>query len=299
MSVLTGTAAIIVTFNRAAKLAKVLDALDRQVVRPEVIWVVDNASTDGTGDLVLARARQMPAIRYLRLPGNLGGAGGFHAGLKAAYAQGANYFWLSDDDAYPEPDALRILQEEMAGFQVRHGWRPAFACSRVEWTDGSLCEMNTPRPAWDWPRFLCDGSAPVLVASCSFVSVLIPRWAVKEHGLPIADYFIWFDDVEYTGRLSRSYPGIFCPRSRVVHDIASNRGVHFGQLRESDLWKYRYGTRNEASFRRREGGIAGLAGYAFRVHRQMKDADVPWRLRRKIYASILRGAGFRPGIERV
>ncbi|RJE87831.1 glycosyltransferase family 2 protein [Paracoccus onubensis] len=299
MALLNKIAAVIVTFNRSAKLMKVLDALQRQTLAPEIILVVDNASTDDTTELVEARAKEMPSIRYLRLPKNVGGAGGFHEGIKAAYEQGANYFWISDDDAYPEPDAIRKLLEALHEFEGSYQWRPSFACSRVEWIDGSLCEMNTPRAVWDWARFLRPEKPWALVDSCSFVSVLIPRWAVQEHGLPIADYFIWFDDAEYTRRLSKSYPGIFCPESRVIHDTPDNRGVNFGLVDEKSLWKFKYGARNETSFRRREQGLPGVLAYAYGVHRQMKRGDVSWKLRGQIFRAILRGMAFRPRIALV
>lgn len=297
MSALGKTAAVIVTFNRSAKLMKVLDALDGQTLRPDVILVVDNASTDDTQALVEARAQDDARIRYLRLAQNVGGAGGFHEGLKAAYRLGAHYFWVSDDDAYPQPDAIERLVQAITAFEAQHEWRPSFACSRVEWIDGSLCEMNTPRPVWDWPRFLTARTPWALVDSASFVSILIPRWAVEQHGLPIADYFIWFDDAEYTRRLSRSYPGIFCPESRVIHDTPDNRGVNFALVDEKSLWKFKYGARNEASWRRRERGRMGILAFAYGVHLQMKGGNVPWKLRREIFRAIARGAVFRPGIK--
>lgn len=298
MTILSKTAAIIVTFNRSAKLMKVLDALERQSQRPDVILVVDNASTDDTRDLVTARAGSNDTIRYLRLPKNVGGAGGFHAGMKAAWAEGANYFWISDDDAYPEPDALEKLLDAITRFETSYQWRPSFACSRVEWTDTTLCEMNVPRTVWDWPRFVNADTPWPLVDSCSFVSVLIPRWAVAEHGLPIAEYFIWFDDAEYTRRIARSYPGIFVPESRVIHDTPDNRGVNFALVDDKSAWKFSYGARNETSFRRREQGLPGVMAYAWAVHQQMKSGAVPFALRRQIYTAILRGLSFRPAIEK-
>jgi len=298
MSVLTMTAAVIVTFNRSDKLMKVLDALAAQTRRPDVVIVVDNASTDDTPERVAARAAADPSIRHLRLPKNVGGAGGFHAGMKAAYQLGAQFFWISDDDAYPNPDALEALHDALSGFEADTGWRPSFACSRVEWIDGTLCEMNTPRPVWDWARFVRPDRAWALVDSASFVSVMIPRWALTEHGLPIADYFIWFDDAEYTRRIARSYPGIFVPESVVVHDTPDNRGVNFGLVDEKSLWKFKYGARNETSWRRREMGLVGVLAYAYGVRRQMKQGHVPGRMRREIYRAILKGLGFRPAIER-
>lgn len=299
MSVLNKIAAVIVTYNRSDKLMKVLDSLSEQTLPPELIVVVDNASTDDTQDLVRARAKDLPALRYLRLPKNIGGAGGFHEGVKAAYEQGANYIWISDDDAYPDPDALQKLLEAILAFEERYQWRPSFACSRVEWTDGSLCEMNTPQPVWDWARFVRPDSPWALVGSCSFVSVLVPRWAVREHGLPIADYFIWFDDAEYTRRLSRSYPGIFCPESRVTHDIPENKGVNYGLVTDKSLWKFKYGARNETSFHRRERGLYGVLAFFHRVRSEMRQGGVPRKLRWQIYRAILQGMSFRPKIESV
>ncbi len=129
MSVLNMTVAVIVTFNRSGKLMTVLDALASQTMRPDIVLVVDNASTDDTADLVQARAQADPTIRHLRLPKNVGGAGGFHAGIKAAYQMGAQYFWISDDDAYPQPDAIAALHDALTGFQVQNVWRPSFATS--------------------------------------------------------------------------------------------------------------------------------------------------------------------------
>ena len=111
MTALSNTAAVIVTFNRSAKLMRVLDALEAQTVTPDSILVVDNASTDDTRALVEARARRNAAIRYLGLPRNVGGAGGFHEGMKAAYAQGANYLWVSDDDAYANLLLPKLIAE--------------------------------------------------------------------------------------------------------------------------------------------------------------------------------------------
>ena len=297
--VLTSTAAVIVTSNRSAKLMKVLDALEGQTVRPDLIFVIDNASTDNTGELVSERARSLTEIRYIRLPKNVGGAGGFHEGVKAAYAAGVNFMWISDDDAYPHPDAIEKLLAAYAEFESTTGYRPSFACSRVEWIDGTMCEMNTPRAVWDWPRFVQPGKAWALVDSCSFVSALIPRWAVAAHGLPISDDFIWFDDAEYTRRIARSYPGIYVPESRVTHDTPENKGVNYGFVNAKSLWKFRYGARNEASFHRRERGLLGVVSFYMAVRRQMREGQVPAPLRRKIYAAIAQGARFKPAIVRV
>ncbi len=295
MTAVPSLAAVIVTYNRADKLIRVLEALEAQSRVPDRIYVVDNASTDDTAARMRARAGDR--IRHLRLAKNIGGAGGFNAGVKAAFGDGFDQIWISDDDAYPEPDALEKLADGLARFEVETGERPSFACSAVRWTDGSWCEMNTPGPVWDWPRFYNAEMPYFLVKSCSFVSVLIPRWAIRAHGFPIKDYFIWYDDAEYTQRLAKSYPGIFVPDSLVIHDVGVNQGVNYGLITEDSLWKFRYGARNETSFRRREQGMAGVLAFLYTVRRQMRDAHLPARLRRSVYKAIWQGYRFRPDIE--
>jgi GT2 family glycosyltransferase len=296
---MTRTIAVIVTRNRPEKLALALKAVALQTRRPDLTLVIDNASDDVTRDFLAAALHADATLRVHRLAQNMGGAGGFCEGIRQACALGADWIWLSDDDAYPSPDALDVLAVTMARFEARHGRRPPFACSRVEWTDGSHCEMNTPRPVWDWPRFLTADDPVALVDSCSFVSVLLSRWAVDLHGLPIAEYFIWFDDAEYTRRLSQTHPGIYCPESRVTHDIAVNRGVNFSYVTPEDLWKFRHGARNEASFRlRREGWVSWLI-FADQLRRQMRGGRVPWRLRWPIYRSLVSGIRFNPRVQRL
>ena len=296
---MTRTIAVIVTRNRPEKLALALAALARQTRRPDVTLVVDNASDAATGDVLAAAMRADQTLQVHRLAQNLGGAGGFSEGIRLACGLGAGWIWLSDDDAYPAPDALEVLALTMARFEERHGRRPAFACSRVEWTDGTHCEMNTPRPVWDWPRFLTADDPVALVDSCSFVSVLIPRWAVDLHGLPLAEYFIWFDDAEYTRRLSQSHPGLYCPQSRVTHDIPVNRGVNFSYVTAEDLWKFRHGARNEASFRLHREGWVSLMIFADQVRRQLREGRVPWHLRWPVYRSVASAVAFNPRVRRL
>ena len=290
-------AAVVVTFNRADKLRNVLNALLEQTRMPDRIYVIDNASTDETPDVIGSFDPQI--FQHVRLAENVGGAGGFNAGLRRAYEDGHDFFWISDDDAYPAPDAIEILEREVKNFDNRTEYRAPFACSRVDWIDGTICNMNNPETVWDWPRWYERESVIFLVKSCSFVSVLVSRWAVEEHGLPIKDYFIWQDDVEYTLRLSRSYPGLFCPDSRVVHDTEKNEGTTLAKLDAKNVWKYRYGVRNQASRVLRDRGHRGYLSYAVFAFGIMRANRIPWALRVEVFRALISGYFFRPEIETV
>lgn len=284
--------AVIVTFNRVEKLEKVLNAVSRQTYKPNRIFVIDNASTDNTEAMVTSR--NDAKIEYIKLPQNIGGAGGFFEGMKAAYEQGDDYLWLMDDDAYPEPDALAVLHKSIADFPLKTGKTASFACSFVKWVDGTVCEMNIPSRTHDCPRFYTDELPVLLVESCSFVSVLIPSWAVQKHGYPLKEYFIWYDDVEYTQRISASGLGILCLQSIVVHDMPENKGADFSLINDTNIWKYCYGARNEASYKYKTKGIIGFISFFVRVYRKLGKSKSTYRMRLKVYKSIFAGLKFRP-----
>jgi GT2 family glycosyltransferase len=217
---------VVVTYERRDLLARALAAIGAQTRPPDVVIVVDNASTDGTAELVRER---FPTADLLALPYNTGGAGGFAAGIARALDLGATALWLMDDDTLPRPEAL----EELLSAFGRH--RPALAASRVLWTDGRDHPMNTPRSR---PSGVAGHPR---IRSASFVSVLLDAAVVRECGLPLADYFLWNDDFEYTLRLLRGRVGLLCPRSVVVHHTAApvfDVGTRFFYEVRNKVWLF-------------------------------------------------------------
>jgi hypothetical protein len=54
----------------------------------------------------------------------------------------------------------------------------------------------------------------------TFVSLLIPCKAIRAVGYPIADYFIWGDDTEYTTRITTNYAtAYFVGKSKVLQEL--------------------------------------------------------------------------------
>ena len=95
-------AATVITYNRKALLAECVKALLCQSVSCDII-IIDNASTDGTGEMV--RAIVDPRISYINTGSNLGGAGGFNYGMRKAVEAGYDYGWLMDDDTIVKGEA--------------------------------------------------------------------------------------------------------------------------------------------------------------------------------------------------
>lgn len=230
--------AVVVAYNRRELLAEVLDALAAQTVAPHVV-VVDNASNDGSAEL----ARERDGVELVELDRNTGGAGGFAVGLAVALDRHEpEWVWLMDDDTVPTPTALEALLRAVGGGDV------AAAGSRVVWTDGSEHPMNTPREkpfASKAERVAAARAGGIAVRSTSFVSMLVRADVAREVGLPIADYFIWNDDFEYSTRVLRGRSGVHVPASVVVHKtkaLAStdaDPGPRFYYEVRNKLWMFR------------------------------------------------------------
>ena len=192
--------AVVVTYNRRDLLAEALSAVLAQSRAPDAVIVIDNASADGTAEMVATR---FPSVRLATARRNTGGAGGFAYGLALALAGAADLVWLMDDDTVPEPGALRAMLDARA---LHPGGPPALIASRVVWTDGRSHPMNTPRikPLVSKEERAAAAAAGCLpIRSASFVSILVDAGLCRARGLPQADYFLWNDDFEFTARLLR------------------------------------------------------------------------------------------------
>lgn len=296
-------AAVVVTFNRLEKLKTVLESLQSQTRVPDQLIIVNNASTDGTAKYLEEFARDFSMkdrinLNVVTLPENVGGAGGFSAGMRKGYELGADFVWIFDDDGYPQPKALENLLNGFNSAVDQLGPDVPYACSMVKFVDGSICEMNNPVPTWDWGRLIAKGfNNLVMVTSCSFVSVLIPRWVMEKYGLPFKEYFIWFDDAEYTLRITRVCPGVQVLDSVIVHDMGANKGVNFTMIDQKNAWKFAYGVRNQASYRLHHEGKAKYLLFCANVIRQMRRGRVERNLKIIMIKQMLKAISFNPKVD--
>ena len=239
--------AVIVTFNRPIKLEKSIRSIYGGHTVPHKVLVIDNSSTDNTHAVLLRLKEEFDSLEVVQTKQNLGGAGGFYVGLKTAYDMGASHFWVMDDDAYCQ---TKSLSELIAAYQeVSSSEKVGFLCSRIDWTDGQICQMNQPEAAWDWMRRFSESLPLVKVTSCSFVSCFFSREVLETIGLPIKEFFIWYDDIEFTQRISKLYPCYAVMSSIVLHDIPKNLGVYYADINNDNFWKFAYGASNESWFR--------------------------------------------------
>jgi rhamnopyranosyl-N-acetylglucosaminyl-diphospho-decaprenol beta-1,3/1,4-galactofuranosyltransferase len=204
-------AAVVVTFNRKELLAESLDALLRQTRILDRIFIVDQASTDGTGEMLRERSYlQHPSITYSYSDRNTGGAGGFQRGVQMAYEAGFDWIWLMDDDAIAEPGAL----QDMLRYTVeRNVCAVANAKMRL---NGTLDEGH-----FVLEKGSALGSDPAYITFSSFVGLMVSRAAVAQIGFPKAEFFLQGDDTEYCIRLCKAGRIAFAQNSILVHKEVS------------------------------------------------------------------------------
>ena len=258
------------------------------------ILVVDNASDDGTQEALLPLVRA-GKIAYANTGENLGGAGGFQFGLRRAVEAGCDYTWIMDDDSMPEPTALDALMR--AGEKIgQFGW----LSGKTLWTDGAICRMNVQRDLRMGNLQDFSGER-VPAGAATFVSLLIPSKVVREVGLPIKEFFIWADDLEYTRRISRKYPCWVIPGSVTVHKCTTNNGGNISTDEEARISRYRLAYRNEVYVYRREGARGALRlmlRTPLHIWRVLTKSKTYKRERiRTILGGTFDGLSFRPKIE--
>ncbi len=228
--------AIVVTHNRLALLQECIAALRAQKRSVDQILVVDNDSTDGSNDW-LSEQKDLCVVSQC----NSGATGGFYRGICEAFSKKFDWFWLMDDDTIPDEECLDELIKVADLEKAPIG----YLASLVLWTDGNLHEMCPLQVVPDngWMRTIMERPIVPIRAS-SYVSCLVSREAVERVGLPLREMFIWYDDVEFTQRVSAVFPCYGVLSSTVVHKTKLNTGVAGTHVSPETLFKHRFKWRN-------------------------------------------------------
>ncbi len=245
--------AVMVTYNRLDKLrvalARLLEAPEAELA---AVVVVDNASDDGTGAWLDTQDDLRLVVHHSTH--NIGGAGGFEAGMRLATEQfDPDWMVVMDDDAHPMPGALTV-------FHARDKSDWGMVAAAVFFPDGDICEMNRPsrNPFWHGREFFRtlfgggrggfhvtpeDYAGPgMAVDVASFVGLFVSRAAINLVGYPDGKLFVYGDDGLFTLGFSRAGGRIlFAPDLKFEHDCSTFAGQR-GRFRP--LWKVYYYHRN-------------------------------------------------------
>lgn len=202
---------LVVTYKRPLFLQKVLESINGQTTLPDKLIIVDNASGDETATLVRGfKQHSSLNIIYIDTGENLGGAGGFRFGFdyiknnKLDY----DYLWLMDDDLCPSPNCLEQLIKvgnsyENVGIIQPTRFDLDGGCAEISPVIYDLKNPFVLNPKRKVVSDVYDANQhnEILdLAGIPFEGPLIKRKVVDSVGSPVADFFIFYDDLDYAIR---------------------------------------------------------------------------------------------------
>lgn len=196
-------ACVIVTYNRKHLLKRCLDAVAKQTFKPSFVYILDNASTDGTRESVIKwgfNDTQKDGIyyKYILNKKNEGGAGGFYRGMKYAMEDGDyDALWVMDDDGEPRPDCL----EKLVPFIKTNDY---IAPTVLSDEDHDSCSFI---PNTTYAEFCqrADSQGVVSKWASPFNGILYSARLIKKIGFPKKDMFIWGDEINYQIRAEKAH----------------------------------------------------------------------------------------------
>ncbi len=222
-------AVIVVTYRQGPELELCLASVGRELAgTPHELWIVDNASRDGTAE----RAAQLvPAARVIVLPENLGFAAANNVALGASTAAA---FLLLNPDAELLPGAYEALCKAAAahvyagavapqhlsetGAVVASGRRfPSLATALWE---NLLLERAFPRSPVFGASHLAgfDHRMPRWVDAASGACLFVPRRTMDAVGTLDAGYFMYCEEVDWCRRMRDAGLRVwFEPAARIRH----------------------------------------------------------------------------------
>jgi GT2 family glycosyltransferase len=220
------TSVIVLNFNGARWLSRCLDALLAQGDTFEVL-VVDNASTDGSAE----RASERPGVQLLRLPTNVGFAGGNNAG--ASVARATDYLVFLNNDTEVRPGWLTALVLALdthpeAGLATSHIVRLEDPSVVDSAGDGYL-RAGGAFKRWHGQRRPPGHAVEEVFGACG-AAFAIRRSLFESLGGFDDAFFMLYEDVDlsYRARLAGSRC-VYVPAAVVRHAGGASLGRHSAQ----------------------------------------------------------------------
>lgn len=214
---------IVINWNGGEYLPRCLDALSKQTFTNFETIVVDNASTDGSADIV---ARHNSQIRLLLQQVNLGFAKANN--LAAAVARG-EWFALLNNDAFPEPNWL----DELVNATQRYPGYAGFASCQIQVNNPKLLDGTGDiyhvlglswRRGYGLPLDKAEDYAVEIFAPCAAAALYHRERFIVAKGFD-ERFFCYCEDVDLAYRMNLYGDRfLYVPTARVHHIGSASSG---------------------------------------------------------------------------
>jgi N-acetylglucosaminyl-diphospho-decaprenol L-rhamnosyltransferase len=212
---------VIPTLNARNLLAEALAHLEAQTVAHDVV-VVDNASTDGTSELLVER---FPRVRVIRMDENVGFGRAVNRGVAAAETEAVV---LINNDVLCEPDFLERILEPLENGGVAMAAGVLLQHDRPELVDSAGIELDTTLRSWDslWNQPVADlAGAAEPVGPCGGAAAFRTD-AFRDVGGFDETFFAYWEDVDLALRLRLAgHTCVRAERARALHKHGQTLGA--------------------------------------------------------------------------
>ena len=203
------------------------------------VFLVDNDSSDDSFTRLKedqASGKFNVGLTCIQSGGNLGCAGGNNVGIKKAYEQGFDYYWMLNNDTYVDPEALSTLVEVIDGEQKVGivGSKIYYADTKLLWFAGGSVNpyIGTSKMIGidEEDKGQYDEMKEVdFIVGCS---MLFRKEVIEYIGYLEEDYFIYYEDTDWNIRAKKAgWKIIYVPSSIIYHKESSS-------TKSSDLSPY-------------------------------------------------------------
>lgn len=218
-------AVVICNWNKKHDLLRCIQSVLESDFQDFDIVVVDNASTDDSVDVI--KEVYSSEVTLLSNCENLGGAGGFNAGINWALNRGYKYVHLLDNDVIVDKQAIR------KSFQFMENNGDVGAVGSKLYSYYEPYRLQELGAEIDWENFYItplykgylDSSKIPLIVECDYVpacSVMIRVKAIEKIGLMDEDCFIYWDDIDWFYRMKQAgYRVVSYSKSKVWHKMGA------------------------------------------------------------------------------
>lgn len=214
---------IIPNWNGAHLLAPCLDSLRRQTWQAFEVIVVDNASTDGSVELI---SRDYPEVRVISLPSNRGFSAAVNEGIRQSSSEmivllnndtEADSRWLAElHHAFYACPQIGWFASKILLYDRREAIHSAGDYYRIDGIPGN-------RGVWERDEGLYDSSRDVFGA-CAAAAVY-RRSMLQDIGLFDEDLVAYCEDVDLNFRAQLAgYRCLFIPSAIVYHRLSATGG---------------------------------------------------------------------------
>ncbi len=212
------------------------------------VFVVDNASTDGSEDHLRAWDS---ALNVIQSGGNLGWAGGCNVGIRAALASGCEHVYLLNNDAMVRSDTLVRLVEAAQALQAAALGSLVVSATDGNWAEfaGTIMDDRTHHPlqiSCRLDEIVTASSEPSDTLAVKGCSMLLTGPALRKIGLLNEDYFLNYDETDWCFRARDAGMTNYY----VSDSIIDHKGAVSFKGTNNPLYRY-FITRNRLLFARR------------------------------------------------